>query len=258
MDGLLAEQKINTELMQSIRTEYKKNMSLRRGLIGMGCFAVLLAVANIGTSFVAVKLVKDMQVSQTNNDLTNMNGQRVATTNKQIEFTFDPMVDSSSRRRRLQNMQSVACGASPNGANCRLKGVMNFDKSVDIYKQFCPDWPNADNACLGEGVDSMNINCNGARATIKGGLFLPPDGPGLYDGWYLFPSVTGNYVVQELVYPVNKTASTQGCLLKYNLNVICPTDNTECGWFADFNTLDCPNMDYDKYPWNCVYDGVTA
>ena len=71
MDGLLTEQKINTELMQTIRAEYKKNTSLRRGLIGVGCFALLLAVANIGTSFVAVKLVKDMEVSQTNNDLTN-------------------------------------------------------------------------------------------------------------------------------------------------------------------------------------------
>ena len=259
MDGLLAEQKINTELMQTIRAEYKKNTSLRRGLIGVGCFALLLAVANIGTSFVAVKLVKDMEVNQDNNDLTNLNGQRVATTNKQVEFTFDEITtDTPERRRRLQSMQNVACGASENGSNCRLHGVMTNRKNRQIYKQFCPGWPNAANTCQGDGVERLNINCNGVRATIKGGMYLPPDGPGEYDGWYMFPSVNGNYMVEELVYPPGNRSQSAACLLKYQLNVVCPTDNTECGWFADFNLDDCPDMDYEKYPWNCVYDGTTA
>ena len=258
MDGLLTEQKINTELMQTIRAEYKKNTSLRRGLIGVGCFALLLAVANIGTSFVAVKLVKDMEVNQSNNDLTNLDGQRVATTSKLVEVTFDPVSDSPERRRRLQGMQNVACAASENGANCRLKGVMTYRKNMQIYKQFCPGWPNADNKCLGDGVERLNINCNGVRATIKGGMYLPPDGPGVYDGWYMFPSVTGNYIVEELVYPPNNRSPSAACLLKYQLNVVCPTDNTDCGWFADFNMNDCPDMDYENYPWNCVPDGTTA
>jgi hypothetical protein len=258
MDGLLAEQKINTELMHTIRAEYKKNTSLRRGLIGVGCFAVLLAVANIGTSFVAIKLVKDMEVNQGNNDLTNLDGQRVGTTSKQVEFTFDEVADTPERRRRLQSMQNVACGASANGANCRLKGVMTYQKNVQIYKQFCPGWPNADNKCRGDGVERMNINCNGVRATIMGGMYLPPNGPSEYDGWKMFPSVNGDYMAEELVYPPNNRSPSAACLLKYQLNVVCPEGGIECGWFTNFNMNDCPDMDYENYPWNCVYKGTNA
>jgi len=122
MDNLLHEQKQSAELMESIREEHKKNLSLKRGLIVMGCFAVLLAVANIGTSFVAVKLVKDMKVTESN-ELVSLNGQRLGTTSRQYEFSFeDPANIPEARRRHLQGAaQSAACAEDP---NCFLKGYL--------------------------------------------------------------------------------------------------------------------------------------
>ena len=96
MDSLQEEQKRSSELIDSIRTEHKRAVSFKRAVIALTGFVVLLAVANIGTSFVAVKLVKDMKVG-TNNDLVTLSGQRLGTSSKISEFTVAGVVWPSSK-----------------------------------------------------------------------------------------------------------------------------------------------------------------
>ena len=252
MDSLQEEQKRSSELIDSIRVEHKRAVSFKRGVIALTGFVVLLALANIGTSFVAVKLVKDMKVGD-NNDLVNMSGERVGTSSKITEFKFDSG-NQDTRRRHLANMQAVACANTAAGYSCELKGVMNFQKSIAVYKQFCPDWPNALNTCEGDGVETLKLNCNGVRTTVFGGDSLPPQGPEVGDfGWqyWVFPSYTGTYRVQERVYPANATRTFQNsCLLEYELSSYCPTDNSECAAFATYDLQACPDM----YPEICGWD----
>lgn len=269
MDNLLTEQKKSSELIDSIRAEHKKNMSLKRGLIGMGCFAVLLAIANIGTSFVAVRLVKDMKVGDTN-DLTTMDGQRVGTTSKLPVFTYDEPAntDLESRRRHLAAMEQAACwNIGFNNKRCDLLGVLNFQKSMEIYQELCNAWqpnytPNfAGSRCVGGGASNVLLDCNGVRSEIKGGFrHVPAEGPSIVDDgvwpYWSFPSKFGTYTVEEPVWFANETLRTSqnDCLLTYDLSVVCPTDGTECGYFATYDETICP----DRYPQVCMPFNVSS
>lgn len=245
MDSLLKEQRQSAELIEEIRKEHKKAISLRRGLIGMGVFAVLLAVANIGTSFVAVKLVKDMEVTDTN-DLASLDGQRLGTTSKDVEFVLGDVPNpTDSSRRHLTDLEAVACANTPNGHECVLKGTMNFMKSIEVYRQFCPSWPNDENTCGGDGgVAQLILNCNGVRIKIKGGIDLPPNGPEVGDfdwSFWVFPSLDGDYTVEEKLWNRTETGS-RTCLLEYQLAAYCLTDNSECALFATYPLDACPDM----------------
>jgi len=162
MDSLVREQKQSEELLNEIRQEHQKSMSLKRGLIFMGCFALLLAVANIGTSFVAVKLIKDSEVSSSN-DLVALNGVRVGTTSKQVEFKVHSGASNKAERRRL--VEESLCSNTASGYQCDVTGYMDLDSSIALYKEFCSDWdesaPTA--GCQGGGVESLLLNCNGVR-----------------------------------------------------------------------------------------------
>jgi len=263
MDSLLREQKQSEELLDAIRKEHKKSIGLKRGLIAMGCFAVLLAVANIGTSFVAVKLIKDMEVSNSN-DLVSLTGQRVATTSKQVEFKYNsaPADASNTRRRRLaDDAEKLLCGNSTEGYECVLTGYVDFETSIDMYQEFCSDWPNAENTCQGDGVDAVLLNCNGVRTTVLGGMYLPPHGPETDDfgePFWVFPSLTGSYTVREVlrttpiptnVWGTNNTWGTSVtrsvnpvyCTLEYELALYCPIDNSECAAIATWDLNACPD-----------------
>jgi len=258
------EQKKSSELIDSIRAEHKKNISLKRGLIAMACFAVLLAVANIGTSFVAVSLVKDTKVGNTN-DLMTMDGQRVSTTTKVTEFSFDAPASSATdqerRRRHLAAMQQVACSGIGANSSCNLIGLFNFQKSKRIYQELCDDWvpnwtPNyTGSTCTGGGAENVMLNCNGVRTTIKGGNYLPAKGPSIVDDgvwpYWAFPSADDFYTTEERVYPEGVPHTyANSCLLTYDLSVICPTDNSECAAFGIYDLTECPDMD----PLICNFD----
>lgn len=55
------------ELMQEFQTEQRKAMNLKRIVICLAAFAILLCLANIGTSFAAAKLAKDMKADSAGN-----------------------------------------------------------------------------------------------------------------------------------------------------------------------------------------------
>jgi len=252
MDSLQSEQKRSSDLIDDIRAEHKRAVSFKRAVIVLSCFVVLLAVANIGTSFVAVKLVKDMQVGgSNNNDLVTMDGQRVGTTSKVTEYSFDSLpkdMPEDTRRRHLADIKHVACANTTEGYECVLKGVINFEKSIEIYQEFCDGWPNEDNTCQGDGVDKIMLNCNGVRTTILGGDYLPPTGPIVGDfGWmfWVFPSLYGTYTVRERVFN-----ATDSCLLEYQMSAYCLTDNSECAVFATYDLEMCPGMDPQICGWD--------
>ena len=162
MDSLVREQKQSEELLNEIRKEHKKSMSLKRGLIVTGCFALLLAIANIGTSFVAVKLIKDSEVSSSN-DLVALNGVRVGTTSKQVEFQVHAGASNSAERRRL--VEESLCSNTASGYQCDVTGYMDLDSSIALYKEFCSGWSEdvPGDRCHGGGVASLLLNCKGVR-----------------------------------------------------------------------------------------------
>ena len=85
-ESLQVEQERSAELLEALRVESKKAMSLKRGVIALSVFAVLLALANIGTSFAVNKLVKEMKVGPTGDLVALDNGMRLGTTSKLVSF----------------------------------------------------------------------------------------------------------------------------------------------------------------------------
>ena len=78
------------DLMVALQTEQKKAMNLKRLVIVLAAFSLLLALSNIGTSFAAAILAKDLSVSDGSNDLNvRASGQRAGTTPKTDIFNFD-------------------------------------------------------------------------------------------------------------------------------------------------------------------------
>lgn len=253
MDALQDEQKRSNELIDAIRSEHKRAVSLKRIVVVLTCFVVLLAVANIGTSFVAARLVKDVTVNEESHDLVSLDGSRLGTTNKQIELTFDSVEDLTDSRRRhlVSDIEGVACANTPDGYKCILKGVLNWEKSINLYQRFCPLWPNGENTCQGDGVSEIHLNCKGVRTTILGGSHLPPDGPIVGDfGWsfWVFPSEYGWYTVRERLWD-RSTQPATFCDLEYELSCYCPTDNTACAVFATYDTTKCPGYEPKICGW---------
>lgn len=245
MDALHGEQKRSSELIETIRIEHKRLVSLRRAVILLTAFVILLAVANIGTSFVAVELVKDMQVNKLSHDLVSLDGERVATTPKQMELEIGGVTNiSDERRRHLADLEEVACANTPAGHECVLRGMMNFEKMIFLHKKFCPLWPNLPNTCLGDGVSQLLLNCNGVRISIQGGVDFPQYCPEVGDyGWsfWVFPSLNEDYTVQERLW--NRTVfPPKSCVLQYQMAAYCLTDNSECAVFATYDLNACPDM----------------
>jgi len=81
------------ELMVTLQSEQKKAMNLKRIVVVLAVFSLLLALSNIGTSFAAAMLAKDLSVSQdgdgSSNDLkVRLTGVRAGTTPKIDIYNF--------------------------------------------------------------------------------------------------------------------------------------------------------------------------
>jgi hypothetical protein len=256
VESLQAERRAAAELAENIRLEHARSRRQRRWIAGLCVMAVMLACANIGTSFAAARLSKDTQVSSTN-DLVGKNSDGnsseniIGTSSKFVEFSMQPI--SSSRRRHLQETEDLVCGpvnSANNTRQCSLQGLMYFDDAVKLYKQFCPRWPNVDNVCRGNGVDSVVFNCNGAISTIFGKHHIPHIGPTLDSFAYsyiVFPSDGLSYKAQQAVYPPRSGSgqfSSSPCIKDYEMGILCPTDSTECFTFGTFDVDgSCPGAE---------------
>ena len=170
--SLQHEQKRSAELIETIKNEQHKSLSLKRALIGMCCFAVLLALANIGTSFAAATLAKDTEVSGGSSDLVTLGGVRVATTNKIVQLTITPIEESQRRsRRHLQEAESLVCGQTltGEGVQCSLQGEILESDVQNLYGQLCPTHL-YHNLCY-NGVPELQLTCNGVVSDIRGGMY---------------------------------------------------------------------------------------
>lgn len=241
-----AEQVKSNELVESVREQHKHAVSLKRTVFALTFFVVALAITNIGTSFVAVRLVQDTRVAH--GDLVAMNGQRLGTTSKFVEFPMSPLKSdlSGTRRRHLQDLQSFVCGdETDTDYSCTLQGEIRFTEAVALYKEFCPMWPNMENTCQGDGVSELMLNCNGVRSKVYGGLQIPPRGPALdtlHYAYMVLPSEERGYKAQQAVYNPNGTTQSQGrCMQNFEMGMYCETTGINCYVFATYDLTDaCP------------------
>jgi len=204
MESLQTEQKKSAQLIESLQREHQKTMSLKRGILYMALFAVLLALSNIGTGFAASRLAKDIIVTGGSTDLVTKNGKtRVATTMKNVVLEFNPILaptDPTSRRlheRMLQNATTMACGsetmANVNGTNlstitCEAVGHITYADAVQLYQQFCPEYPFAagvtspDGLCSNWGLAEVLLKCGSRFTRVLGGNYFPTAGVPAMDG----------------------------------------------------------------------------
>jgi len=99
----------NQQVYDILRTSSEQNrrMATQRHLIlALGCFAVLLALANMGTAFAAAYLAKDTEITAGGELASKDTHERVATTAKGYAFSLGKPVlnqkeDDGSGRRRL-------------------------------------------------------------------------------------------------------------------------------------------------------------
>jgi hypothetical protein len=128
MDSLQKEQKRNSDLTRALLDEQKKALNMKKGIIALSVFAVLLALANVGTSFAAATLAKDTYVNHS--DLVTVNGDRVGVTSKLVTVTAQPLTEDS--RRRLQDFDCST--VSPAGAECAVAAEFSFDEAMKLYQ----------------------------------------------------------------------------------------------------------------------------
>jgi hypothetical protein len=89
MRGLQTAQRSNVELMETLQNESRRNGTLRRGIILLFAFTILLSLANIGTSFAAARLAKDTQISSLGDLQSSSTGVRLGTTSKDVVISME-------------------------------------------------------------------------------------------------------------------------------------------------------------------------
>ena len=249
-ESLQAEQERSSELLEALRDEGKKSMNLKMGVIALTCFTVLLALANVGTSFAIAQLVKDMEVS--NGDLAGTaDGMRVGTTSKLVSFEMESL--DETRRRRLALDSTLLCesmvdklGDGSTEKSCQLQGVMKLNTVTALHRQL-------------KDVDFVQLVCNNKRSQIAGGIYL--DGtPSIPEGapFKVFPDgvdTNAKYqAVQNVQVPAQAANVNQGivgkparrCDANFQLAMYCPTalvngKQQECMVMTAFQpTIECP------------------
>ena len=167
-ESLQAEQERSSQLLEALRTESKKSLNLKKGVIALTFFTVLLALANVGTSFAVSKLVKDTQVS--NGDLlAKSTGERLGTTSKLMTFSMESL--DETRRRRLQANAGLICetmaatitqddGTTITEKECSLQGIVKLSVAKAIYTQL-------------ESIHEVVLDCNNKKSVLYGVTKLP-------------------------------------------------------------------------------------
>jgi hypothetical protein len=235
-ESLQAEQERSSHLLEALREENKKSLSLKRAVIALTFFTILLALANVGTSFAVSKLVKDTAVG--NGDLlVKGSNVRVGTTGKLMVFEMEGLDDG--RRRRLQSAAGLICesmaetvstgSGSYTEKECSLQGTIKLPVAEDLHKQL-------------NTVDRVLLTCHGKKSTIFGGSDLPGGYPGNMmmgtTSYKMFPSTNANekYAASQRVsVPARPYTPATGntpavfprpagtCTAEYDVAMYCPT-----------------------------------
>ncbi|KAL7560944.1 hypothetical protein ACA910_022432 [Epithemia clementina (nom. ined.)] len=240
MRSLQDSQKLSGELIESLQREQKKALNLKKAVIFLIGFAVLLSVANIATSFVAARLAQDTQISTTNGDLesrgTNI---RVGTTNKMVGVQIRPAT-SEAHRRFLQTSGFDWCTSMSRtgGRYCSVQGVLDYGVARDIYRYLCPSLiqiPGGACPTTNGGVSQLYISCNAKASVIQGGIYLPMQGPAILNNQTWFPAAphpTLRFVYSGIVHLYDQTTTT--CAQHFDSAIICDQFNQddECFFLA--------------------------
>lgn len=235
MRALQEEQKRSSELIESVRRAHKKEMGLKKMVVALSVFAVLMALSNVGTSFVAARLARDTEVSSSN-DLVNLQGDRIATTAKMVEIEMTA-AKQSRRQRHLAEAQSAVCGAyNATDIQCEFQGEINLSEVTAMHKQFCPNYPTGGaTSCVSGGVDKVLLRCNDVDTVISSVRTIPT----VTEEFVIFPERGRSYAgVQEIPQFSGFGLSMGGlpCSQAFAVGFYCPPDDMEtCYAFANFN-----------------------
>lgn len=247
-ESLQSEQERSSQLLEALRAENKKSLSMKRAIIALTVFTILLALANVGTSFAVSRLVKDTQVSHGDLQVKG-SGLRVGTTSKVMMFEMESI--DSGRRRRLQANAGLICESMaeaillPDGnvshieKECSLQGLIKLGVAADIHDQL-------------NTVDRVLLTCNNKKSELYGGVHLPAGLPGNMPmgtmNFTVFPDATNTnekYTADQTVYvpyrpavagvPANPALGIPAvqavparppynCVAQYELAMYCPSD----------------------------------
>jgi hypothetical protein len=149
------------EIMKELRAEQKNSMTLRKVIYALSGFAVLLALANIGTSFAAATLAKDSQVNSHTHDLVDKDtGDRVGTTDKidVVEISerkpyLDPN-DDNDRRRHLRRLHYVFVDPTLTNATTGTASISEAG-AIDMYGKLCSGFDQAAFNRIKSGDDAV-------------------------------------------------------------------------------------------------------
>lgn len=117
-------------LMQEFQAEQKKAVGLKRSVIALAAFAVLLCLANIGTSFAAAKLAKDTSV-ESNYMVVKETGEMIGVGVRVPVVVVREDPTASVRR----DLTETATGDSASGF------VITDQQADAIYSRVCSGWP---------------------------------------------------------------------------------------------------------------------
>jgi len=191
-ESLQAEQERSSQLLEALRTESKKSLNLKMAVIALTAFSILLALANVGTSFAVATMVKDTQVSH-GDLMAKDTGFRVGTTPKLAILEMNSIEDEG-RRRHLQATVGLICEqnaetitAADGLSNytekeCALQGVIDMSIADALHQQLTEQ-------------DRVVLSCNLQQSVVNGVLALPTGTPGK------FTMGSGDYTVDYKMYP---------------------------------------------------------
>lgn len=142
-------------LMQEFQAEQKKAVSLRKVVIALVIFAILLTLANIGTAFAAAKLAQDVRIDSEGN-LAGQFGNLVGVRSKALIFPLDvnPKHNSSidGAGRYLQfDLEG--------GGDARSPLTIGYETASQVFGTVCQTvpngnkWPGIDNWQCGQSVN---------------------------------------------------------------------------------------------------------
>ena len=170
MESLQKEQKQSAQLLGTMQRQQRQMIQMKHGIFGLAVFSILLALSNVGTSFAAARLAREVEVSQGNGDLIDLHsGNRVGVTPKLPNVEMQAL--SPTRRRHLQTLELTLCLLMTGDAeaSCSIVGSLSYSDMVSLHTQFCNEWdPNGlgNNGCGGGGVEKVRLTCNGRISDI--------------------------------------------------------------------------------------------
>ena len=173
MENLQAEQKRSASLMEQIHREHQTTVGLRKGLIALACFTLLLAVSNIGTSFAAARLAKDTKATADNLFVNSQTGAMLATETRINEIVVEPLnADARNRHlRELRNVHSICQENSNGNVTCSIQGRVKRQHAAFLHNEFCPNFA-IGQPCRGTAAQEVFLNCRGVKVTVNGGSAL--------------------------------------------------------------------------------------